>query len=233
MSSMSEIEIPIQASVSRAGNDHGARSRPPLVVGISGASGAIYGVRLLEVLAGLAVPTHLVVTEWGDKTLRIETQRTPAQVRTLADWWHSIDNQAAPIASGSHLTIGMAIVPCSVNTLAALAHGRADNLLLRAADVTLKERRPLVAVVRETPLSRTHIRNMMACTEAGITIMPPVPGFYAAPQDWDAHVDQFTGRVLDQFGIDHELGGRWRSPGNHVQSMGVPADDSKRSSDPS
>jgi polyprenyl P-hydroxybenzoate/phenylacrylic acid decarboxylase-like protein len=176
------------------------------------------------------------MSEWGAKTLRMETGRTLAEARALARWSHSIANQAAPIASGSHLTCGMAIVPCSVNTLAALAQGRADNLLLRAADVTLKERRPLVAVVRETPLSRTHIRNMLACTEAGVTVMPPMPAFYDAPRDLGAHIDHFTGRLLDQFGIAHSLGSRWRAPRDPAPAGGGPDGSqagSKESSDSS
>lgn len=197
-------------------------SSHPVVLAITGASGVIYGVRLLELLGQLGVLTHLTMTDWGEKTLRVETTRSPREVRSLARWSHDVGNLAAPISSGSYLTTGMVIAPCSMNTLSGLAHGRSDNLVLRAADVTLKERRPLVAVVRETPLSRTHLRNMLMCVEAGVTIMPPMPAFYSHPDTIDDHVEHFAGRVLDQLGIAHDIGGRWR------QSA-----DSNRSSEPS
>ena len=197
------------------------RSRP-VVLAITGASGVIYGVRLLEVLGELGVPTHLTMTEWAEKTLRVEMTRTLSEVRDLARWTHDVANMAAPISSGSYLTAAMVIAPCSMNTLSGLAHGRGDNLVLRAADVTLKERRPLVAIVRETPLSRTHLRNMLMCVEAGVTIMPPMPAFYTRPDTLEDHVDHFVGRVLDQIGIEHEIGGRWRQ-----------AEGSNRSSEPS
>lgn len=240
MPSMRDRDASSQTNASRPPHDRKPATGEPLVVGITGASGGVYGVRLLEVLGELGIATHLVMTDWGAKTLRMETPRTLAEVRALASWTHSVGNQAAAIASGSHLTRGMAIVPCSVNTLAALAHGRADNLLLRAADVTLKERRPLVAVVRETPLSHTHIRNMLACSEAGITIMPPMPAYYDEPQSLEDHIDQFTGRLLDQFGIPHRLGHRWRAERSCTDhssagssSAGSTSAGSKRSSDPS
>jgi flavin prenyltransferase len=191
---------------------HTHPSSRPIVVGITGASGVIYGVRLLEALADLGVLTHVTMTEWAEKTLRVETTRTADEIRGLARWAHDNANMAAPIASGSHLTAGMAIVPCSMNTLSALAYGRSDNLVLRAADVTLKEGRPLVAVVRETPLTRTHLRNMLECVESGVTIMPPMPAFYTRPESLAEHVDHFVGRLIDQFGIPHQLGSRWRQP---------------------
>lgn len=198
----------MQGAPATVGNSSG--ERPGLVVGVTGASGVIYAVRLLRALGELEIPSHLVMTEWAEKTLRVETDLRPQDVRAMATRSHGINNQAAPIASGSCITRGMAIVPCSVNTVAGLAHGRSDNLLLRAADVTLKEGRPLVAAVRETPLSRTHLRNLLLCAETGTTVMPPMPAFYTAPMSVEDLVDQFVGRVLDQFDFDHAIGRRWR-----------------------
>jgi 4-hydroxy-3-polyprenylbenzoate decarboxylase len=186
-----------------------AQSQMDLIVGITGASGVRYGVGLLEAARALEIDTHLVITPWGEKTLRVETSRKIEEIKALATHAHRYDNLAAPIASGSYLTQGMAIVPCTVNTLAAIAGGFADNLLSRAADVTLKERRPLVLAVRETPLSILHLRNMLALAEMGATIMPPVPAFYANPSSLDQVVAQFVSRVLDQFGVANELSARW------------------------
>ena len=184
-----------------------------LVVGISGASGAIYGMRLLEVLATMAdVTTHLVITRPAEDTLAVEGDRPLAAVQALADAVHHVDNLMAPIASGSFPADGMVIAPCSARTLAAVAHSAADNLLTRAADVTLKERRRLVLLFRETPLSLGHIRNMEAVTLMGGVVLPPVPAFYTRPASLNDMVDDTLARVLDLLGVSHRLGRRWEGP---------------------
>ncbi len=183
-----------------------------LIVGISGATGVVYGVRLLEVLRELGVETHLVMTRPAALTIGYELDRSPAQVKALAHRVHAIHDVGSPLASGSFRCLGMVVAPCSMRTLAAIAHGLADNLLTRAADVMLKERRRLVLLVRETPLSLVHIENMAAATRAGAVIMPPLPAFYARPRDLEEMVDHTVGRVLDLFGIDNPLAPRWREP---------------------
>jgi len=184
-----------------------------LVVGISGSSAPHYGIALLRALRDLAdVETHLVVSSGAHRTIELETDLKVVDVESLADVVHDPGDLAASISSGSFLTMGMVVVPCSMHTLAAIAHGISDNLLARAADVTLKERRLLVLVPRETPLSLIHLRNMVAVTEAGATILPPVPGFYQRPESIDDLLKHTTGKVLDQFGIEHELFRRWSSP---------------------
>ncbi len=187
--------------------------RPRLVVGITGATGVVYGVRLLEVLRGLGVETHLVMTRPAALTIGYELERTPAEVKALADRVHSVHDVGSPLASGSFRCLGMVVAPCSMRTLAAVAHGLADNLLTRAADVMLKERRRLVLLVRETPLSLVHIENMAAATRAGAVIMPPLPAFYARPRTLAEMVDHTVGRVLDLFGLANDLAPRWRDPG--------------------
>jgi 4-hydroxy-3-polyprenylbenzoate decarboxylase len=184
-------------------------STPRLVVGITGASGAVYGVRILERLRELPVETHLVVTRWARVTIEQETGYTYAQIKELADAVYGENDQAAPVSSGSFLTRGMVIAPCTVKTLAAIATGFAHNLICRAADVTLKERRPLVLAVREAPLSSIHLRNMLTLSEAGATIFPPVPAFYHRPVEIDDIVDQTVVRMLDQFQLDLESDSRW------------------------
>ncbi|MBI3976544.1 MAG: UbiX family flavin prenyltransferase [Chloroflexi bacterium] len=180
-----------------------------LIVGMTGASGAIFGVRLLERLRDLEVETHLVVSKWAERTIEHETACTVAAVQALASVVHPVRNQAAPISSGSFRTDGMVIVPCSVKTLAAIAHGFADNLIGRAADVALKERRKLVLVVRETPLSDIHLENMLKLSRMGAVILPPVPAFYNHPQTIDDVVDHLVARILDQFGLNPDWARRW------------------------
>ena len=185
-----------------------------IVIGISGASGAIYGIRLLEVLGARPdVETHLVVSGGAETTIRYETGREPAEVAELADVTYGEHELAAPVASGSFLTHAMVVAPCSMRTLSGVANSAADNLIVRAADVHLKERRPLVLVVRETPLHAGHLRLMSEATAAGAIILPPVPGFYQRPQTIADIVDHTIGKVLDVLGIhDHELFRRWEGP---------------------
>jgi polyprenyl P-hydroxybenzoate/phenylacrylic acid decarboxylase-like protein len=180
-----------------------------LVVAITGASGAIYGVRLLERLRELPVETHLIVTRWARVTIEHETEYSFAQVKELADVTYSEADQAAAISSGSFLTRGMVIAPCSVKTLSAIATGFAHNLVCRAADVMLKEKRPLVLVVRETPLHTIHLRNMLTLSEMGVTIAPPSPAFYTRPGHVDDIVDHTVLRILDQFGFGLDAESRW------------------------
>jgi polyprenyl P-hydroxybenzoate/phenylacrylic acid decarboxylase-like protein len=184
-----------------------------LVVGISGSSAPHYGIALLRALRDLAdVETHLVISSGAHRTIELETDLKVVDIEELADAVHDPGDLAASISSGSFLTLGMVVVPCSMHMLASVAHGISDNLLARAADVTLKERRPLVLVPRETPLSLIHVRNMVAVTEAGATVLPPVPGFYQRPETIDDLLKHTTGKVLDQFGIEHELFRRWTTP---------------------
>jgi polyprenyl P-hydroxybenzoate/phenylacrylic acid decarboxylase-like protein len=189
---------------------HDPARRRRLVVGIAGSSGPQYGIALLRTLQSLAtVETHLVLSSGAGRTIELEAGLDPAYVCGLADVVHDARDLAAPISSGSFLTIGMVVAPCSMKTLAAIAHGYSDSLLTRAADVTLKERRPLVLVARETPLSLVHLRNMVAVTEAGATVLPPVPAFYHQPKSIDDLIAQTVGKVLDQFGIEHSTFRRW------------------------
>jgi 4-hydroxy-3-polyprenylbenzoate decarboxylase len=185
--------------------------RPRLVVGITGASGAVYGTRLLRQLRELEVETHLIVSRWARVTIELETDLTLADVKALADVVYSENDQAAAISSGSFRTHGMVIAPCSVKTLAGIATGYADNLITRAADVVLKERLPLVLVVREAPLNTIHLRNMTTLSELGATIFPPAPAFYHRPETLDDVIDYTVLRILDQL----DLGGasRWRWKG--------------------
>ncbi|MEU6413579.1 UbiX family flavin prenyltransferase [Microbispora sp. NPDC046933] len=180
-----------------------------LVVGISGASGAIYGIRALQELARHQVETHLVVSKAAAMTIAMETPMSVREVRGLAAHTHAITNVAAPVSSGSFQTMGMLIAPCSVRTLAEIATGVTTTLLTRAADVALKERRRLVLLLRETPLTLTHIRNMATVTEMGGVIALPTPSFYTMPATLDDVVDETVGRVLDLFGIDTGLVHRW------------------------
>ncbi|MFC7486111.1 UbiX family flavin prenyltransferase [Knoellia sp. CPCC 206453] len=182
-----------------------------LVVGITGASAPHLGIHLLRSLRQLGtVETHLVISRAAVRTIEIETGLRLAEVAALADVFHPRGDIAASIASGSFRTMGMAVVPCSMKTLAGIAHGYSDDLLTRAADVCLKERRPLVLVARETPLSLVHLRNMVAVTEAGATVLPPMPAFYQRPQSIDDLLAHLTGKVLDQFAIEHDLYPRWQ-----------------------
>ncbi len=181
----------------------------PLIVGISGASGAIYGVRLLEALRKAKVPSHLVVSKSAALTLKEECDLSVNQVRDLADVTYSNGDIGAAVSSGSFKTLGMVIIPCSVRTVSDIAYGTTDTLLSRAADVVLKERRRLVLVVRETPLHLGHLRSLTAATENGAIIMPPVPAFYHRPKTIDDIVNQTVGRCLDLFNIDSGLVKRW------------------------
>jgi polyprenyl P-hydroxybenzoate/phenylacrylic acid decarboxylase-like protein len=184
--------------------------RKRLVVGISGSSGPQYGISLLRALRNIpTIETHLVVSRGASQTIELEAGVDLAEVSRLADVVYDSLDLAASISSGSYLTMGMVVVPCSMKTLAAVAHGYSDSLLTRAADVTLKERRRLVLVTRETPLSLVHLRNMVAVTEAGATVLPPVPAFYHRPESIDDLIAQTVGKILDQFGIEHHLFKRW------------------------
>jgi 4-hydroxy-3-polyprenylbenzoate decarboxylase len=185
---------------------------PRLIVGISGASGVIYGARLLELLRPLPVETHLVISRTAEVTLALETDLKPAVVRSRADVVHAIGDLAAPISSGSFKTIGMVVAPCSIRSMAEIATGVTTTLLSRAADVVLKERRRLVLMVRETPLHTGHLRNLTALSEMGAVIAPPVPAFYAKPQTIAEMIDQTLGRVLDLFGLDSGVVKRWGEP---------------------
>jgi flavin prenyltransferase len=186
----------------------------PLIVGITGATGAIFGVRLLEALRRSAVDTHLIVSKWGAHTLSEETSYSVERLRQLATYSYPSTDQGAAVSSGSFLTSGMVIAPCSARTLAAIASGQGDNLIHRAADVILKERRKLVLLVRETPLSEIHLENMLKLSRMGVVILPPVPAFYNHPQSIEAMVDHVVMRTLDQFGIHTDLTERW---GNDLQ----------------
>jgi flavin prenyltransferase len=182
---------------------------PRILIGISGASGVVYGIRLLELLRPTVIETHLVMSRTAEQTLAYETDRKLKDVKALADQVHAPDDLAAAISSGSFQTMGMVVAPCSVKTLAEIATGVTTTLISRAADVTLKERRRLVLMVRETPLHAGHIKNMLAATEIGAIIAPPVPAMYARPQNLEAMVDHSLGRVLDLFGIDTGRLLRW------------------------
>lgn len=184
---------------------------PPLVVGISGSSGPQFGVALLRTLRELgSVETHLVVSEGARTTIPLEMDLAVQEVEALADVVYKAGDLGAAIASGSFLTMGMVIIPCSMKTLAAVAWGHSSDLLSRAADVSLKERRRLVLVTRETPLNLAHLRNMVAVTEAGAVVLPPVPAFYHRPATIEDLLQHTVGKVLDQFGIEHQAFKRWQ-----------------------
>lgn len=182
---------------------------PRLVVGISGASGVIYGVRLLELLRETPVETHLVVTRAAQLTLSQETSLRLADVESLADHTYSNQDVGAAIASGSFRTMGMVVAPCSVKSMSEINSGVTSSLLARAADVVLKERRRLVLMVRESPLHRNHLRTMAELAELGAVVAPPMPAFYPAPHNVEALVDQTVGRVLDLFEIESGVVERW------------------------
>ena len=180
-----------------------------LVVGISGASGVIYGLRTLEILHSMKIETHVVLSQWGEKNIEIETDKTIEYVRSLATALYGNDSLAAPISSGSFLHSGMIIVPCSMKTLASIANGYDETLISRAAGVTLKESRLLVVVPRETPLSRIHLQNMLKLSEAGAVILPAMPGFYHKPTSLQDMVDHLVSKIIDQFNIRNNLSRRW------------------------
>ena len=192
-----------------------ARAKPArptprrLIVAITGSTGTIYGVRLLQLLRDTDVETHLVVSRWGARTLLQETPFSLAEVQKLATRAYPAADQGAAISSGSFITLGMAIVPCSMRTLAAIAHGQADNLVHRAADVVLKERRRLVLAAREAPLSEIHLENMLKLTRMGAIVSPTVPAFYDHPRTIDDLVNHTVGRLLDLFDIHLDVTERW------------------------
>ncbi len=181
-----------------------------LVVGLAGASGVVYGIRILEVLRDMPdIESHLVVSGGARRTIELETDVDLEYVEGLADHVHDLRDIAAPLSSGSFRTMGMVVVPCSMKTLSGIANSYSDNLLMRAADVTLKERRPLVLVTRETPLHLGHARLMVQAIEIGAVVMPPVPALYHRPETIEDIIDHSVSRVLDLFGIENELVTRW------------------------
>ncbi len=192
-----------------------------LIIGMSGASGVIYGVRLLEVLKNLNIETHLIMTTAAKETLRLETDYQIHEVESLASKSYSINDIAAPMASGSFKFDAMIIVPCSMKTLAGIATGYTSNLLLRAADVALKERRPLILVIRETPLTIIHIRNMLIAAKAGAIILPAMPGFYHNPKTIQDMIDFIVGKILDQLGIEHNLYQRWEGASYKIKTSRI------------
>jgi 4-hydroxy-3-polyprenylbenzoate decarboxylase len=198
-------------------NGHARR----LIVAISGATGTIYGVRLLELLQNSGIETHLVLSKWGARTLIHETAYSVEQVRKLATHHYGSQDQGAPISSGSFLTLGMVVCPCSMRSLAAIAYGHGDTLIHRAADVVLKERRRLVLVVREAPLNDVHLENMLKLSRMGVVIFPPVPAFYHHPQSLDDIVTQTAMRILDQVGVHLAAGHRWDGA---LSASGPPSD---------
>jgi 4-hydroxy-3-polyprenylbenzoate decarboxylase len=180
-----------------------------IIVGITGATGAIFGVRLLEALGAAGVETHLVLSKWGQQTVEHEMGLALADLRARASVLHGSANMAATLSSGSFRTEGMVIAPCSMRTVAAIAHGYGESLVHRAADVVLKERRKLVLVPRETPLSEVHLENLLKLARMGVVIVPPMPAFYNKPATVDDVVNHIVARVLDQFGIDASFAKRW------------------------
>jgi 4-hydroxy-3-polyprenylbenzoate decarboxylase len=184
--------------------------RRRLIIGMTGSTGAIFGVRFLEALKAAGdIESHLVISKWAQRTIEHETNYTVEQVRALANVVHSPGDMGATLSSGSFLTEGMVVIPCSVRTLAGIAQGVGDHLVHRAADVVLKERRKLVMVVRETPLSEVHLENMLKLSRMGVVMLPPMPAFYNHPQSVDDVVNHIVMRVLDQFNIPAVHGKRW------------------------
>ena len=194
-----------------------------IVVGIAGASGVIYGVRLLNLLKETDYETHLIISKSGELNIEIETDYEPDEVKSMADHVYDHRDVAASLASGSFLTGGMVVVPCTIKTLSGIANSYNENLLVRAADVTLKEKRKLVLVVRETPLHKGHLRLMSMAADLGAHILPPVPSFYHMPKTIDDIIDQTIGKIFDYLGIEHTLFKRWgeekKHPGNHDASL--------------
>ena len=193
-----------------------------LVVGISGASGVTYGVRLLQVLKDSDYETHLIISKSGELNIEIETDYDPADVKAMADYVYDHNNVAASLASGSFLTTGMVVVPCTIKTLSGIANSYNENLLVRAADVTLKEKRKLALVVRETPLHKGHLRLLTMAADMGAHILPPVPSFYHMPKTINDIIDQTIGKVLDYMGIEHDLFNRWGEEPKNSQQNGSP-----------
>ncbi len=180
-----------------------------LIVGITGATGTIFGVRLLQMLHGSGIETHLVMSKWAARTLAHETPHSVKEVQDLATHNYPLGDQGAAISSGSFITLGMVVAPCSMRTLSAIAHGQGDNLIHRSADVILKERRKLVLVVRESPFNDIHLENMLKLSRMGVIILPPVPAFYNHPQNLDDMINHVAMRTLDQFDIHLDVMNRW------------------------
>lgn len=180
-----------------------------LVVGITGSSGVIYGIKLLEALLKIKIETHLIISKWGQRNVQIETDKSVEFVKSLASRYYNNDDMAAPISSGSFKTDGMAIVPCSMKTLSSIANGYDDNLISRAAGVCIKESRRLVIVPRETPLSKIHLQNMIMLSDIGVIVLPAMPGFYQRPKSMNDLITHIAGKIMDQFGIEHNIYRRW------------------------
>ena len=193
-----------------------------LVVGISGASGVTYGVRLLQVLKDTDYETHLIISKSGELNIEIETDYDPADVKAMADYVYDHKNMAASLASGSFLTTGMVVVPCTIKTLSGIANSYNENLLVRAADVTLKEKRKLALVVRETPLHKGHLRLLTIAADMGAHILPPVPSFYHMPKTIEDIIDQTIGKIFDFMGIEHDLFRRWGEDSSNAEKNDSP-----------
>ena len=186
------------------------RKHDKIVIGFSGASGIIYGIRLLEILHSINIQTYLIISEWAKKNIEIETDKTLEYVKSLSSVNYDNFKLDASVSSGSFLHDGMVIVPCSMKSLSSIANGYDDTLISRAASVTLKESRKLIIVPRETPLSRIHLENMIKLQEAGAIILPAMPGFYHKPSTIDEIIDHLVGKILDQLKIEHDLFKRWK-----------------------
>ena len=180
-----------------------------LIIGITGSTGVIYGIRMLEVLKDTGVETHLIMSEWAEKCISMETKYSVEQVKSLATTISDEKNMAASISSGTHKTDGMIVIPCSIKSLSSIANGYDETLVARAAGVTLKESRKLILVARETPLTAINLENMLKLAQLGVIIMPPVTEFYTNPTSIDAMIDHIVGKCLDQFDIEHDLFTRW------------------------
>ncbi|KIW18573.1 hypothetical protein PV08_02861 [Exophiala spinifera] len=203
----SDTDKDTRTSLSTSLRPHARRKR--IVVAMTGATGAVLGIKILIALRRLNIESHLIISKWAEATIKYETDYSPKNVRALADHVHSINDMAAPVSSGSFKTDGMVVVPCSMKTLAAISSGYCDDLISRTADVMLKERRKLVLVARETPLSEIHLRNMLSVTQSGAIIFPPVPAYYIKASSVDELSNQTVGRVLDLFDLDTADFERW------------------------
>ncbi|WAH37080.1 non-oxidative hydroxyarylic acid decarboxylases subunit B [Alicyclobacillus dauci] len=192
-----------------------------IIVGITGATGAIFGIRALELLREASVETHLVLSSWSKSTIQYETSYSVADVVSIADHVYSYKDQAAPISSGSFRVDGMVVAPCSMKTLASIRMGLADNLITRAADVMLKERKKLILLTRETPLSTIHLENMLVLSQMGTVIFPPMPAFYNHPETLDDMVNHILYRVMDQIGLPPEAAKRWEGMKKHTETGGI------------
>ena len=193
-----------------------------IIVGISGASGVIYGARLLEVLKDTEYETHLIISESGKLNFQIETQYKPADIESMADCVYNHKDMAASLASGSFITDGMVVVPCTIKTLSGIANSYNENLIVRAADVSLKEKRKLVLVVRETPLHKGHLRLMTMAADMGAHILPPAPSFYHQPKSIEDLIDQTIGKIFDYLGIPHDLFRRWGEDNKKSNNQDAP-----------